>query len=132
MVFLPGRWYAHLSKASWTPPSYLFAPVWTVLYVVMAVAAWLVWLQGGFRRNSLALGLFVVQLALNAAWSFICFGLHELTFSVADMVSLWVLVLLTTAAFYRVNRLAGWLMVPYLLWVAFAASLNVALWRLNR
>src|SRR5690242_5214069 len=78
VVFLPGRWYSHLHKAAWTPPSYLFAPVWTLLYVVMAVAAWLVWLDGGFRKNPVALGWFVGQLALNAAWSFISFGLHNL------------------------------------------------------
>ncbi len=131
VLFLPGRWYAHLNKASWTPPSYLFGPVWTVLYIVMAVAAWLVWRDGGFRRNPLPLGLFLAQLTLNAAWSFVCFRLHNLLFSVADMILLWLMLLATTRAFFQVKPLAGWLLVPTLLWVAIAASLNIALWLLN-
>ena len=132
VFFLPGRWYAHLHKAAWTPPSYLFGPVWTVLYVVMAIAAWLVWREGGFRRQAWPLGLYLVQLALNAAWSFVCFRLHDLPLSVANMAALFVMVAVTASAFFRVNRLAGWLMAPYLVWVAVAASLNVALWALNR
>src|SRR4249920_3695944 len=96
VAFLPGRWYAHLAKASWTPPSYLFAPVWTAMYVLMAIAAWLVWLEGGWRKNPLALSLFLAQLVLNAAWSFICFRLHDLPLSVADMALLWVTLLFTT------------------------------------
>ena len=132
VIFLPGRWYSHLNKAAWTPPSYLFAPIWTVLYLAMAFAAWLVWSQGGFRKQYFALSLFVLQLLVNAAWSFICFGLHALPLSVADMLTLWFVVLATMLAFFRVNRVAGWLFVPYLVFVTFAASLNVALWWLNR
>jgi len=131
VVFLPGRWYSHLHKAAWTPPSYLFAPIWTVLYIAMAVAAWLVWCEGGFRRQSFPLSLFLLQLLLNAAWSYICFGLHNLPLSVADITLLWLAVLGTMMAFFRVNRLAGWLFVPCLAFVSFAASLNVALWWLN-
>jgi tryptophan-rich sensory protein len=97
----------------------------------MAIAAWLVWCNGGFRGNRLALSLFLAQLALNSAWSFICFQLHDLTLSVADMGLLWLTVLATTYAFLRVHRLASQLFIAYLLWVTFAASLNVALWRLN-
>jgi translocator protein len=132
VVFLPGRWYSHLQKAAWTPPSYLFAPIWTVLYIAMAVAAWLVWSEGGFRKQSFPLSLFLLQLLLNAAWSYICFGLHNLPLSVANMTLLWLAVLGTMMAFFRVNRLAGLLFVPYLAFVTFAASLNVALWWLNK
>ena len=105
VMFLPGRWYAHLNKASWTPPSYLFGPVWTALYIVMAVAAWLVWRDGGFRKNPVPLSLYVAQLALNAAWSFVCFRLHNLPLSVADLILLWLMLLATTRAFFRSNRL---------------------------
>ena len=132
VIFLPGRWYSHLHKAPWTPPSYLFAPIWTTLYLAMAVAAWLVWREGGFRKQSFPLSLFAVQLFLNSAWSFICFGLHVLPLSMVDMMLLWIAVLATMLAFFRVNRLAGWLFVPYLAFVTFAASLNVALWWMNR
>jgi translocator protein len=132
VVFLPGRWYSHLQKAAWTPPSYLFAPIWTALYIAMAVAAWLVWCEGGFRKQSFPLTLFLAQLLLNASWSYLCFGLHNLSLSVADMTLLWLAVLATMLAFFRVNRLAGRLFVPYLAFVTFAASLNVALWRLNK
>jgi translocator protein len=131
VAFLPGRWYAHLHKASWTPPSYLFAPVWTAMYVIMAIAAWLVWRDGGFRKHPVALGLFLVQLALNCAWSIICFRLHNLPLSVADMALYWVALLITTRAFFKANRAAGWLLVPYCFWVAVAASLDIALWWLN-
>jgi translocator protein len=130
--FLPGRWYAHLNKASWTPPSYLFAPVWTVVYICMGIAAWLVWQQGGFRKQSVPLTLFLIQLALNGAWSFFCFGLHNVPLSLSDMLLLWVVLSLTTVRFFAVKPAAGWLMSVYLLWVTFASTLNVALWRLNR
>ena len=131
VLFLPGRWYAHLHKASWTPPSYLFGPVWTALYIVMAIAAWLVWREGGFRKNLLPLCLFLAQLVFNSAWSFICFRLHDLPLSVFDMALLWLTLLATTRSFFRVNPLAGWLLVPCVLWVIIAASLDVALWWLN-
>jgi len=132
VIFLPGRWYSHLHKAAWTPPSYLFAPIWTVLYGLMAVAAWMVWREGGFRKQAFALGLFLIQLALNSAWSFVCFGIHSLPLSVANMTLLWLALLATVRAFFAANRFAGWLLVPYLLFLTFAASLDVALWWLNR
>ena len=132
VTFLPGRWYAHLDKASWTPPSYLFAPIWTMIYIIMGTAAWLVWREGGFRKQSAPLTLFLIQLALNGAWSFLCFGLHDLLLSVADMLLLWVMLMVTTFRFFAVKAPAGWLMSIYLLWVTFAFTLNVALWHLNR
>lgn len=127
--FRPGAWYAGLRKPSWTPPSWLFAPVWTVLYAMMAVAAWLVWREAGLSRE---IGLFVAQLALNAVWSWLFFGLHRPGLAFADIVALWLAILATLAAFWTVRPLAGGLLVPYWLWVTFASTLNGAVWQLNR
>jgi tryptophan-rich sensory protein len=129
--FLPGEWYASLAKPAWTPPNAVFAPVWTVLYVLMAVAAWLVWRRAGFSRAGTALVLFVVQLCLNALWSYSFFGLERVDIAFVDIVALWVLILVVIVLFWRVDRRAGALMVPYLLWVGFASYLNLELWRLN-
>ena len=127
----PGGWYYQIQKPSWTPPSWLFGPVWTALYLMMAVAAWLVWRQGGWAAHKRALGLFLVQLVLNAAWSGLFFGLHSPALGMIGIVLLWIAILLTILAFLRVSRTAGWLLVPYLLWVTFASALNFAVWRLN-
>lgn len=129
--FIPGDWYAALAKPAWNPPSWVFGPVWTALYTMMAVAAWLVWQRsaGGVRR--LALGLFLAQLALNAAWTPLFFGLHLLGVALAEMLLLWFAIAATIVSFHRVHRPAAWLLVPYLAWVSFAALLNFALWRLN-
>lgn len=129
--FMPGEWYASLAKPSWNPPSWVFGPVWTTLYTLMAVAAWLVWQrgEGGVRRR--ALGLYLGQLVLNAAWTPLFFGLHLLGVALVEMLLLWVAIVATIAAFHRVHRLAAWLLVPYLAWVSFAAFLNFTLWRLN-
>jgi benzodiazapine receptor len=127
--FTPGAWYAGLRKPRWTPPDRLFAPVWTVLYAMMAVAAWLVWRETGLSRE---IALFAVQLALNALWSWLFFGLHRPGAALADIGALWLAILLTHLAFEHVRPLAGWLLIPYLAWVSFAAALNAALWRLNR
>lgn len=127
----PG-WYDRIAKPSWTPPSWLFGPVWTALYLAMAVAAWLVWRHGGWAEQRRPLTLFLVQLALNTAWSGLFFGLRSPGLAMAEIVLLWFAILLTLRAFLRVDRVAGWLFVPYLLWVTFAAALNFAVWRLNR
>ena len=129
--FLPGAWYASLVKPAWNPPSSVFGPVWSVLYTSMAVAAWLVWRREGFARAGPALAAFGAQLVLNALWSFLFFGLHRPGVAFADIVALWVAILVTAALFWRVDWRAGALMVPYLAWVGFAACLNFALWRLN-
>jgi tryptophan-rich sensory protein len=123
------NWYAGLAKPSWTPPGWLFGPVWSVLYLSMAVAAWLVWRQG----NALVpMILFVVQLAFNAAWSWLFFGMHNPGAALIDIVLLWAAIAATTiAAFWRRSLVAGLLFVPYLAWVSFAAVLNFAIWRLN-
>ena len=130
-AFMPGEWYAALSKPSWNPPNWIFGPVWTALYVMMATAAWLVWRRGGFPARRGPLGLFLVQLACNAAWTPLFFGLKNPALACADIVLLWLAILGTLAAFWRVNRFAGALLAPYLAWVSFAAVLNFTLWRLN-
>lgn len=123
--------YQSLNQPAWAPPGWVFGPVWTALYTMMAIAAWLVWREGGFRGAPLALGLFLVQLAFNGAWSWIFFGMGELAWGFADIVALWVSLLATTVVFWRRDRLAGALMIPYLAWVTFAAALNFAIWRMN-
>jgi len=130
--YMPGAWYASLAKPSWNPPNYLFGPVWTVLYVLMAVAAWLVWRKAGFSGAGAALTLFVVQLALNALWSYLFFGMHRPDLAFYDIIALWAAVLGVAVLFWRVDHVAAGLMVPYLAWVGFASYLNFTLWQLNR
>ena len=129
--FMPGAWYAALAKPSWNPPNAIFAPVWSVLYGLMAVAAWLVWRRAGFSGAGAALGLFAVQLILNALWSYLFFGRHQPGLAFGDIVVLWVAILSVVLLFWRVDRVAGALLLPYLAWVGFAAYLNFTLWRLN-
>jgi len=129
--FMPGEWYASLKKPSWNPPGWLFGPVWTALYTMMAVAAWLVWKEGGFAVQRRPLTLFLVQLALNAAWTPLFFGLHWIGVAFAEITLLWLTIAATIATFRPVSRTATWLLVPYLAWVSFAAVLNFTLWRLN-
>ena len=126
-----GEWYEGLNKPGFTPPNWLFGPVWTVLYLAMAVAAWLVWRRGGFGAHKWALGLFILQLVLNAAWSPVFFGMHRIGAALVVIILLWAAILATMVAFFRVAALAGWLFVPYHAWVTFATILNFALWRLN-
>jgi len=123
--------YGQLVQPEWAPPSYVFGPVWTVLYALMAIAAWLVWRSGGFHSNRIALSLFLVQLALNALWSWLFFAWQLGALAFVDIVVLWVLIVATLVAFWRVRPLAGALLIPYLLWVSFAAALNYSLWQLN-
>lgn len=125
---MPGAWYAGLQKPAWDPPPWLFGPAWTLLYTLMAVAAWRVWKRTGFTRP---LGLYFIQLALNAAWTPLFFGAHALGWAFAELLALWVAILLTWQSFRKVDAVAGWLFVPYLAWVTFAGSLNFAVWRLN-
>lgn len=124
-------WYTTIRKPAWTPPSWLFGPVWITLYTMMAVAAWLVWRCGDNPRRAAALGVFVIQLLLNAAWSPLFFGLHRIDLGLIDIIALWLAILLTILLFFRIRPAAGWLLVPYLLWCTYAAALNLALWRLN-
>ena len=123
-LFMPGEWYASLKKPSWNPPGWVFGPVWTALYVMMGVAAWLVWKHGSFTAQRRRLTLFLIQLALNAAWTPLFFGLHQPGLAFAEIVLLWVAILLTIRAFWPVNRVAAGLLAPYLAWVTFASALN--------
>jgi tryptophan-rich sensory protein len=122
------NWYAGLVKPSWTPPGWIFGPVWSVLYLCMAVAAWLAWRKSD---NVLPMILFAIQLALNAAWSWLFFGLQSPGLAFLDIVLLWIAIAGTTVVFWRRSPIAGMLFLPYLAWVSFAASLNFAIWRLN-
>jgi len=130
-VFMPGDWYASLTKPSWNPPGWIFGPVWTALYAMMAVAAWLIWKRGGFAAQHRLLSLFLVQLVLNALWTPLFFGLRQPGLAVAEIILLWAAILATLMAFRPVSRTAAWLLVPYLAWVSFAAVLNGTIWRLN-
>lgn len=120
------EWYDDLDKAPWNPPAWVFGPAWTVLYTLMAVAAWLVARSGlDDRAVRIALGLYLVQLALNLAWSWLFFAARSPGWALADIVALGVLVGVTVVAFARVDTVAAWLLVPYLAWIVYAASLNV-------
>ena len=124
-------WYASLSKPSFNPPNWIFGPVWTTLYALMAFSAWRIMRLPNSGDRSLALGLFFTQLALNAAWSWMFFGLNNPLLGVLNIFPQLVIVVATAVTFYRLDRLAGWLLVPLAAWVAFASFLNTAIWRLN-
>jgi benzodiazapine receptor len=132
-LFPPGAWHRNLAKPTWHPPNWLFAPAWMVLYGMIAVAAWLVWKQAdGFAGASLALTLWGVQLVFNAAWSGIFFGLKRMDLALIEVGALWLSILATIVAFWQISTGGALLMVPYLLWVTFAAALNYSMWSLNR
>jgi len=129
-IFQPGAWYGHLRKPPGTPPDVVFGPVWTLLYLAIAVAAWRVWRAR--PGPSPALALWGGQLVLNAAWSWLFFGLQRPGVALLDLAVLLPLVALTAVAFRAVDRVAGLLLLPYLLWVAYAGYLNAGIWWLNR
>ena len=126
-----GGWYAELAKPTWNPPSWVFGPVWTALYIMMAVAAWLVWRRGGWKTQRGPLTLYLLQWALNALWTPLFFGLQRPGLAFAEILALTLAIVATLVAFWRVKRVAGILLVPYALWVTFAAALNFAIWRMN-
>jgi benzodiazapine receptor len=126
-----GTWYQALHKPAFNPPDWIFAPVWTTLYILMAIAGWRVWRRAGFETGRKALTVFVVQLALNLAWSFIFFGQQRIGFALIEIVILLLAIIVTTVLFWRIDRWAGVLFLPYVLWVAFATVLNTSLWWLN-
>ena len=128
----PGAWYESLAKPSWTPPGWVFPVVWTTLYAAMGTAAWMVWRngrRGGRSRGPLA--IFLLQLALNAAWSPVFFGAHRMLAALCVIVALLLAILWTLLAFRKVSAAAAWLLVPYLAWVSLATVLNFQIWRLN-
>jgi tryptophan-rich sensory protein len=126
-----GTWYQGLEKPSFNPPDWVFAPVWTALYVMMAIAGWRVWRRARFEARRKALTLFVVQLGLNLIWSLLFFGLQRIDLALMEIVILLFAIIANTAVFWRLDRAAGALFVPYVLWVAYATALNASLWRLN-
>lgn len=123
--------YAQLAQPAWAPPAAVFGPVWSVLYLLMALAAWSVWRARGFSGARIALLLYLVQLVVNALWSWLFFAWHRGDLALADIALLWSLVTATVIAFWRIRPWAGALLVPYLLWIMFAAALNYHVWRLN-
>ena len=127
----PGGWFETLDKPFFSPPSWLFGPVWTVLYFLIALSGWLVWRQGGFSGARVAMLLFFGQLALNFLWSVIFFGLQAPGLALVEIVILWINILLAALAFRPLSRLAAVLLLPYLAWVTFATVLNAAIWWLN-
>ncbi|OGL73321.1 TspO protein [Candidatus Uhrbacteria bacterium RIFCSPHIGHO2_02_FULL_60_10] len=126
------NWYATLSKPAFAPPNWIFGPVWTTLFALMGGAAFLIWKRGLDRKEvKIALGLFIGQLALNAIWSLVFFGLRNPGGAFIELVLLWLAILATIVAFARISKLAAWLLAPYVLWVSFAGYLNFAIWTLN-
>ena len=136
-VFSPGfsasaaRWYAALAKPAWVPPQTWFGPVWVGLYVLMAIAAWMIWRERYHRGRAMAIFAYAAQLLLNALWAPVFFGLKSIGAGLFDIIALWMAVAWTLREFARVKIPAALLLVPYLLWVTFAAALNLSVWRLN-
>lgn len=127
-IFMPGAWYQSLEKPSWTPPSWLFAPAWTVLYGMIAVAGWLVWKAGG---GAMVLGAWALNLVFNAAWSWLMFGRRQIAVALIDALAMLATIILFIVLAAPVSATASWLFVPYLAWVSFAAFLNFTILRLN-
>jgi benzodiazapine receptor len=125
-------WYAALNKPAFNPPNWVFSPVWTILYLMMGFSLFLVW-RRGVRTAGAVIGLafFLFQLCLNIAWSYLFFALHSPFYAFIEIVILWLAIVITIILFYRLSRPAAWLLIPYLLWVSFAAVLNFAVWGLN-
>jgi tryptophan-rich sensory protein len=122
-------WYVRLNKPTFSPPNWLFGPVWTILYAVQGIAAYLVFQQTG---NGFAFALFIFQLLLNACWTPLFFGAKRIGAAFTELIVLLIFIVITTVLFFSVNAVAGWLMIPYLAWSAFATLLNYKIWRLNR
>jgi len=127
-------WFPTLIKPAFNPPNWLFAPVWSFLYILMGVAAGLVWNRIDFEREAVrkALLFFAIQLALNAGWSLIFFGLKNPFLALIEIVLLWLMIFETYTKFGKIDKIAGYLFIPYLLWVSFATALNASIWWLNR
>ena len=124
-------WYANLEKPSWNPPNYLFGPVWTSLYTMMAISAWLVWLRERELFTGWPMRFFFLQLVLNCIWSGLFFALKSPGIAFIEILFLWIAIAGCIVFFFRVRPIAAWIMIPYFLWVSFAACLNFTIWRLN-
>lgn len=124
-------WYQTVAKPSWNPPNNIFGPVWTTLFVMMAISGWLVWQASNEHKVKAPLTLFGTQLVLNIAWSWIFFGMHQPGWAFVEILVLWLAIAATAKSFFGISKLAGGLLVPYLGWVSFASVLNFAIWRMN-
>ena len=125
------EWYPMLRKPPWNPPDWIFGPVWTALYLMMAIAGWLIWLDRNISAVGLALGFFLLQLILNASWTGIFFGMRNPGAAFIEIVALWIAIAATIFQFAQIRSAAAWMLIPYLAWVTFAATLNFTIWRLN-
>lgn len=124
-------WYAGLNKPSFNPPNWVFGPVWTTLYILMGISLFIVWKNGINKSNRLAISIFFVQLMLNLFWSFLFFGLQSPFWGLIEIVILWIFILLNILFFSKISRTAALLLIPYIIWVTFAAFLNLNVWLLN-
>ena len=129
--FSPGEWYRGLQRPDLAPPNWVFGPVWTTLYLMMAVSGWLMWISSTGKARKICMTVFVLQLVLNAAWSALFFGLHRPDLAFFEIIVLWLAIVATIALFRRQSNVAAWLLLPYLAWVSFAAFLNYGFWTLN-
>jgi benzodiazapine receptor len=127
---IPG-WYATLNRPSFNPPNWLFGPVWTTLYILMGISFYMIWKQEKSKERDLALLFFLIQLALNFAWSFIFFYFNKIGFAFAEIVLLWLSIVLMMIRFYKIKPITAYINIPYLLWVSFASMLNLAFYLLN-
>lgn len=123
-------WYTHLNRPSFTPPSWLFGPVWIILYVLMGLALFLIWKRDDKKSNK-AVDFFLIHLAVNALWSVLFFGLKSPYLALLDIIILWLMIIMLIAWFLQLKKAAAWLLIPYLLWVSFALLLNYNIWILN-
>ncbi|MEJ2354885.1 MAG: tryptophan-rich sensory protein [candidate division WOR-3 bacterium] len=125
-------WYANINKPTFRPPNWVFAPVWTTLFLLMGIALFLIWRKGLNEKDiKIAIAVFAFQLVLNTLWSFLFFGLKSPFAAFIEIIFLWVAILASIILFFRISRLAGALLIPYILWVSFASILNFSIWRLN-
>lgn len=129
--FEPGHWYESLNKPAWTPPNWVFPIIWPILYLMMAVSAWIIWKDFGFRYAKEELRWFGIQLVLNAAWSWLFFGEHLIGTALGEILLLWVAILFTIMLFWKKSHTAGWLLLPYLVWVSYASVLNYTIFQMN-
>ena len=124
-------WYAFINKPLFSPPNWIFGPVWTLLYILMGISAFLIWKKRDNLKTKQALVFYGIQLILNALWSIIFFGMHNPGLALLEIIILWLFILITLIKFYKINKTAGLLFIPYLLWVSFASILNYVIWMLN-
>lgn len=126
-----GDWFVELAKPAWNPPNWIFGPVWSILYLMMGIAAWWVWKQAGLAKAKFTLAWFGFHLMLNTAWSILFFGMEQPGWAAIEIVVLWLSIAISMRLFFRHSKLAAGLLIPYLMWVSFATCLNFAIWSLN-